>query len=76
MLQKKTTDGFIYEHVAGETDAKGKPKFMQVDYTALLDKMRVKITDMHIKAIGYGDTASKSTLTLLNVSETCQKIRC
>ena len=75
MLHKKTSDGFIEEHEAGETDAKGKPKLIQVDYAALLIKLRVKIADIHIKAIGYGDTASKSTRNLLNVSETCQNIK-
>ena len=42
-LKKKTTDGFIFEPVAGETDAKGQPKLQPVDFNNLLAKLRTRI---------------------------------
>jgi len=66
-LHRKTTDGFIYEPVAGETTAKGLPKLVPVDFNSLLGKLRQRITEIHVKAIGHGEVESKPTLSLLNV---------
>ena len=39
-LMKKTTDGQLYEPVAGQTNAKGQPKMISVDFEGLLKKLR------------------------------------
>ena len=72
-LHRKTTDGFIYEPVAGETTAKGLPKLVPVDFNKLLSQMRHRITEIHVKAIGHGEVESKPTLSLLNVRFTNQR---
>jgi len=67
-LQRKTTDGFLYEPVPGETASKDKSKVVPIDFTGLLAKLRKQIIQIHVKQIGHGDFESKSTLQLLNVS--------
>lgn len=68
-LNKKTTDGYVYENVAGEKTAKGEQKVIPVDFNSLLNKFRVRIVEIHMKHIGHGEVQSKKTLQLLNEIE-------
>mmetsp|Transcript_13241 Transcript_13241/g.18010 ORF Transcript_13241/g.18010 Transcript_13241/m.18010 type:complete len:105 (+) Transcript_13241:1340-1654(+) len=52
---------------SGTAQAKDKQK--TTDFSALLNKLRNKIKQIHVNCIGQGEVASKPTLALLNEIE-------